>query len=99
MPPRASTSGDDRPTALIIEDDPTLGAVLAYNLGHAGYRVVQAGDGQAGLVAARQAGDQLAVVLLDRLLPELDGLAGPAPPARRPSDHRRGRGGALGRPR
>lgn len=72
---RPVTPADDRPIALIIEDDESLRVTLAYNLRRAGYRVVQAGDGEKGLVAARDAGDRLAVVLLNRMLPGLDGLA------------------------
>ena len=34
------TPCDDRPTAVIVEDDPALQAALTYNLERAGYRVV-----------------------------------------------------------
>src|SRR5215208_1514130 len=61
------------PVALVVEDDPTLRAVLAYNLRREGYRVLEAADGPAGLAAGR-AGTRLVAVVLDLMLPGLDGL-------------------------
>ena len=68
------TPCDNRPTAVIVEDDPALQAALTYNLERAGYRVVPTGDGPTGLAAARDAGAALTVVLLDHLLQGLAGL-------------------------
>ena len=62
------------PVALVVEDDPTLRAVLAYNLRREGYRVLEAADGPAGLAAAGRAGTRLVAVVLDLMLPGLDGL-------------------------
>jgi DNA-binding response OmpR family regulator len=59
-------------TLLLVEDDVTLRETLALNLRNAGYEVVTAGDGLAALEAARQREPDL--VLLDLMLPELDGL-------------------------
>lgn len=75
MPLDVGTPCDNRPTAVIVEDDPALQAALTYNLERAGYRVVPTGDGPTGLAAARDAGAALTVVLLDHLLPGLEGLA------------------------
>ena len=57
---------------LLVEDDATLRETLALNLRTAGYEVTTAGDGVAALDAARSREPDL--VLLDLMLPELDGL-------------------------
>ena len=57
---------------LLVEDEVTLRETLAYNLRSAGYDVMTAGDGLAALEAARNREPNL--VLLDLMLPELDGL-------------------------
>jgi DNA-binding response OmpR family regulator len=57
---------------LLIEDDARLAAMVADYLGAAGYRVVTAATGEAGLAAlTREASD---VVVLDLMLPGIDGL-------------------------
>jgi len=63
----------DSKRLLLIEDDPTIAELLAYNLRHAGYEVMQRRDGQAGLEAAL--GCSVDLVLIDLMLPELDGMA------------------------
>lgn len=60
-------------TILVVEDDETLRETLAYNLEIDGYKVIAAGDGQAGLNLARTESPDL--VVLDVMLPELDGLS------------------------
>jgi DNA-binding response OmpR family regulator len=60
-------------TILVVEDEPPLREVLARYLERAGYRVRTAGDGMAALRLAEAALPDL--VVLDRLLPGLDGLA------------------------
>jgi CheY-like chemotaxis protein len=62
------------PVALVVEDDPTLRAALASNLRREGYRVLEAADGPAALAAGRRAGSRLVAVVLDLMLPGLDGL-------------------------
>ncbi len=57
---------------LLVDDDPTLLDTLAFNLRHAGYRVVTAPDGAAALEQATAEKPDL--VILDLMLPELDGL-------------------------
>jgi two-component system, OmpR family, phosphate regulon response regulator OmpR len=57
---------------LLIEDDPRLAAMVAEYLGEAGYRLVPARTGAEGLAAqARQPCD---AVILDLMLPDMDGL-------------------------
>src|SRR5574341_1878812 len=60
-------------TVLLIEDEETLLETLAYNLRQEGYEVLTADDGEAGLEAARRERPDL--VVLDIMLPRLDGLA------------------------
>ncbi|QGJ71900.1 Alkaline phosphatase synthesis transcriptional regulatory protein PhoP [Planctomycetales bacterium 10988] len=61
-----------QPKILIIEDEPSLVEVLAYNLEAVGYEVLSAGDGEAGLEAARLHRPDL--IVLDIMLPLMDGL-------------------------
>lgn len=63
----------DTKRLLLIEDDPTIAELLAYNLRQVGYEVLQERDGRAGLIAALSYDVDL--VLLDLMLPELDGLS------------------------
>ena len=58
---------------LIVEDDVTLLETLAYNLREEKYDVLTAADGEAGLEMIRSARPDL--VVLDIMLPGLDGLA------------------------
>ncbi len=57
---------------LIVEDDQTLQETLAYNLKREGYEVIRASDGISALNQARDHEPDL--ILLDLMLPELDGL-------------------------
>jgi DNA-binding response OmpR family regulator len=59
---------------LMIEDDQRLAAMVQAYLAPNGYAVVQAGDGEAGLAALRDASRGFAAVLLDLMLPDSDGL-------------------------
>ncbi len=57
---------------LVVDDEATLVATLRYNLEREGYQVNTAGDGASALAAARS--DPPDLIVLDLLLPELDGL-------------------------
>lgn len=57
---------------LIVEDDEDIQELLDYNLNKAGYAVTCVGRGEDGLRALRSAAPDL--VLLDLMLPGLDGL-------------------------
>jgi two-component system phosphate regulon response regulator PhoB len=59
-------------TLLVIEDDPDIVELLRYNLEREGYRVLVATDGERGL--AESARNQPELILLDLMLPGLDGL-------------------------
>lgn len=58
---------------LVVEDDPTIADLLTYNLRHAGYQVIEERDGRRGLHSALACDVDL--VLLDLMLPELDGMS------------------------
>lgn len=60
-----------RQTVLVVDDEPTARMALAVRLKRLGYRVIQAGDGKAGLEALRRERPDLTI--LDWMMPELDG--------------------------
>ena len=57
---------------LVVEDDDALRETLAYNLGADGYETLLAEDGVVALDLARR--QPVALVILDVMLPRLDGL-------------------------
>jgi DNA-binding response OmpR family regulator len=57
---------------LLIEDDARLSEMVQDYLGQAGFRVERAGTGATGL--ARQARDVFDAIILDLMLPDMDGL-------------------------
>jgi DNA-binding response OmpR family regulator len=57
---------------LIVDDEANLRHTVGYNLRRAGHEVVEAADGEAAL--ARAAGRPLDLVVLDVMLPGIDGL-------------------------
>ncbi|MHC5021252.1 MAG: response regulator [Planctomycetota bacterium] len=62
-----------RPASIVvIEDEPDILEVLAYNLAREGFEVREAEDGEAGLALVRK--HRPALVLLDLMLPGRDGL-------------------------
>jgi DNA-binding response OmpR family regulator len=71
---RDRSSAVETATVLVIEDDPVLRSVLAYNLTREGFQVLTAADGETGLRQAREAADALDVVVLDVMLPGISGF-------------------------
>ncbi|WP_159716243.1 phosphate regulon transcriptional regulator PhoB [Geminicoccus flavidas] len=61
-----------RPVILVVEDEPPLQQLLAYNLKSAGFEVVQAFDGEEALQLIDERAPDL--VLLDWMLPEVSGV-------------------------
>jgi DNA-binding response OmpR family regulator len=68
-----ASAGDRQTEVLVIEDEPKMAKVLHRALGSAGFRVTVAGTGHGGLAALDEGG--YALVILDLLLPDVDGLA------------------------
>jgi DNA-binding response OmpR family regulator len=64
---------EPRPTVLLVDDEESVQKVLTYPLEREGYRVVQACDGEEALERYRET--QVDLVILDLMLPRLDGLA------------------------
>jgi two-component system, OmpR family, response regulator len=62
----------DSPTILLVDDEDAVPKLLTYPLEREGYRVVPARDGQEAL--ERFADEQPDLVVLDVMLPKLDGL-------------------------
>src|SRR5690242_19833530 len=58
---------------LVVEDEPRISAFVARGLEAEGYAVDVAGDGASGLDRARD--EEIALVVLDLLLPRMDGLS------------------------
>lgn len=58
---------------LVVEDDPSISALLTKALQNNGYTVVHAGDGEAALVLCVE--ERPDVILLDVNLPKLDGFS------------------------
>jgi len=66
------TQTEQKPTILVVEDEPTLVDTLEYNLTHQGYAVSTATDGFQALELARSLRPDL--IVLDVMLPGLDGF-------------------------
>jgi CheY-like chemotaxis protein len=67
--------GDDngvKAKVLVVDDEPDVLDLVSYNLGQAGFLVETAADGADGLRKARSVSPDL--ILLDLMLPEMDGL-------------------------
>ncbi len=62
-----------RPTVLLVDDEDSVQKLLTYPLEREGYRVVQARDGEEAL--ERYRAEPVDLVILDLMLPRLDGLA------------------------
>ncbi len=62
----------DSATILLVDDEEAVQKLLAYPLQRDGYRVIQARDGEEAL--GRFASEQIDLVVLDVMLPKLDGL-------------------------
>ena len=61
-----------KPTALVIDDDVAIATGVKIRLGHAGFDVSTAGDGEEGLAKIQR--EDPDVILLDVRMPNMDGL-------------------------
>jgi len=62
----------DSATILLVDDEDAVQKLLTYPLEHEGFRVLQARDGEEAL--QRFTGEHVDLVVLDLMLPKLDGL-------------------------
>jgi CheY-like chemotaxis protein len=63
--------GDE--TVLLVDDEPSVRRVSARMLRDLGYRVLEAGGGRDGLNSAQRHKDEIALLLTDIVMPEMDG--------------------------
>ncbi len=64
----------EQPTILLVEDDPTLLSTLGFNLRREGYDVHVADNGELALDTVRALGPGLDLIVLDVMLPGIDGF-------------------------
>ncbi|MSP68120.1 MAG: response regulator [Alphaproteobacteria bacterium] len=64
---------DPAPLVLVVDDDATQRVIVSEHLPGAGFRVVEAAGGEAGLAQARLLRPDL--VMLDVMMPGMDGFA------------------------
>lgn len=60
------------PTILVVDDEPYMIRLLQHHIQRAGYRMVKATNGREALERIRE--DQPSLVLMDVMMPELNGL-------------------------
>lgn len=60
-------------TVLTVDDSASIRQMVAFTLKSAGYKVIEAADGDAGLRAAQ--GQQVDLILTDQNMPGMDGLS------------------------
>ena len=63
-----------RPTVLLVDDDEMLRRALARTLDYSGFRVLQAGDGEEGLIIMRRLARSIALVVTDINMPVMNGF-------------------------
>lgn len=62
----------EHPTVLVVEDEPAQREVLSYNLSAEGFRVVQAENGEEGLILVDEENPD--IIVLDWMLPSVSGI-------------------------
>ena len=65
-------SSSDKPTVLVVDDNPENRILLSSQLGLEGYRMIQAGGGHEGLEMARLHSPD--IILLDVMMPDMNGF-------------------------
>jgi len=64
----------ERPTVLLVEDDPILRSTLAFNLRREGHQVLTTDNGERAMDAVRDSADALDLIILDVMLPGMNGF-------------------------
>ncbi len=62
----------EQPTVLVVEDEPAQREVLSYNLSAEGFRVVQAENGEEGLILVDEENPD--IIVIDWMLPSVSGI-------------------------
>ncbi|MFC4809394.1 response regulator transcription factor [Paenibacillus sp. GCM10023250] len=62
-------------TVLVVDDDPDIRQIVRIYLRNEGYRVLEAENGRAALDALKEEGDAIRLVILDVMMPGMDGMA------------------------
>jgi CheY-like chemotaxis protein len=62
-------------TILVVDDEMALRQAVAFILGQRGYNVLEAADGVQAVEMMKARGGEIKVVLLDVMMPRLDGVA------------------------
>ncbi|WP_201755563.1 response regulator transcription factor [Paenibacillus glycinis] len=62
-------------TVLVVDDDPDIRKIVHIYLRNEGYRVFEAEDGAAALEILKAEGDAVHLIVLDLMMPRMDGLA------------------------
>lgn len=65
---------NDHRTVLIVDDDRIQSMALDQQVKDMGYRTVLAGDGHEALEILGSAGNDIDIILMDRMMPVMDGL-------------------------
>ena len=71
---RGTNDGQAGPSILLVEDDPALQTAVAYALRKEGHRVLTAASGEQALALVRDEKVQIDLVVLDIMLPGLNGF-------------------------
>ena len=72
-PTRSAEQEESRGTVLVVDDDRGMRDAIARCLGHLGFEVVLARDGREGVENVKRDGDSYGLVLLDLMMPVMDG--------------------------
>ena len=70
----SSSEAHARGRVVVVDDEPTIAEVVSRYLERAGYEATTASDGPEALAAARAPGRRFDLVVLDLMLPGIDGL-------------------------
>ena len=62
----------EKPTLLLVDDEPDILEIVGYNLSSEGYNVITATDGKEAVKLAKKRKPQL--IILDVMMPEMDGV-------------------------
>lgn len=64
----------EKPVALVVDDSRTSLGIITKFLSNAGYETLTATDGNEALDVIRHQGESIGVIVLDRVMPNMDGL-------------------------